>query len=138
MKDKLTVKQSADLQEKRNTLYCRIQQWRAVQLAYMPFVASLLLTQAKEPISLPVGEDEHSKFVEHIPLLLPLSILSPLRAQAKHMCERELRLRKAQAEEALEDIRHGRRMITGLTQFKKLNICGAGNKPNTRMHTLYN
>ena len=42
------------------------------------------------------------------------------------------------AEEALEDIRRGRRMITGLTQFKKLNICGAGNKPNTRMHTLYN
>ena len=29
-------------------------------------------------------------------------------------------------------------MITGLTQFKKLNICGAGNKPNTRMRTLYN
>jgi hypothetical protein len=29
-------------------------------------------------------------------------------------------------------------MITGLTQFKKLNICGAGNKPNTRMRTLHN
>jgi len=44
----------------------------------------------------------------------------------------------AQADEALEDVRRGRRMITGLVQFKKLNILGAGNRPNTRMRTLYN
>ena len=29
-------------------------------------------------------------------------------------------------------------MIIGLTQFKKLNISGVGNKPNTRMWSLYN
>lgn len=29
-------------------------------------------------------------------------------------------------------------MITGLHAFKKYNISGAGNKPNTKMRTLYN
>jgi len=36
-----------------------------------------------------------------------------------------------QADEALEDVHCGRQMITGLVQFKKLNISDAGNKPNT-------
>ncbi|KIL55654.1 hypothetical protein M378DRAFT_17763, partial [Amanita muscaria Koide BX008] len=137
MKGKLTSKQRADLQEKRTTLFRRIQQWREAQLAYMPLVAPLLLTTG----SIATDTDNTTSFVdrsETIPLHLPLSLPTSIQNAIPHITENESRLRKAQAEEALDNIRRGRRMITGLTQFKKLNISGAGNKPNTRMRTVYN
>ncbi|KAF9470117.1 hypothetical protein BDN70DRAFT_821734, partial [Pholiota conissans] len=125
-------KQKADLQEKRNTLYNRIQQWRGIQLAYTPMVGSLLLQPSPS-----IDTGEQAVVAEEIPLYLPSSITASLLDSTKDIASKELRLRKAQADEALEDIRRGRRMITGLAQFKKLNICGAGNKANTRMRTLY-
>lgn len=56
----------------------------------------------------------------------------------KEMCDAERRLREPQADDALADIRRFRRTIQGLWQFKKLNVSGTGNKPNTRMLDLYN
>jgi len=52
--------------------------------------------------------------------------------------EKERRLRVAQADDALAEIRHQRRIISGLWQFKKLNVDGTGNKASTRMRALYN
>jgi hypothetical protein len=49
----------------------------------------------------------------------------------------ELRLREPQADDALAEIRHHRRVIQGLWQFKRLNVSGTGNRPNTRMLNLY-
>lgn len=40
-------------------------------------------------------------------------------------------------DDALANIQRQRRIIQGLWQFKRLNASGAGNKPNTRMVTLY-
>ena len=129
MKGKLSSKQSADLQEKCNSLYRQIQLWRGPQLAYMQMVASLLhkesLLTTAEPVTVALAEE--------VKLFLPSSVPVVLRNSMKNVAAKELRLRKAQADESLEDIRRGRRMITGLTQFKKLNTCGAGNKPNTCM-----
>ena len=48
-----------------------------------------------------------------------------------------MRLHIAQADDALADICRLRQLITGLTNFKKLNVSGTGNKPNTRMRTLH-
>lgn len=53
------------------------------------------------------------------------------------MCKLELRLREPQADDALAEIRHHRRVIQGLWQFKRLNVSGTGNRPNTRMLNLY-
>jgi hypothetical protein len=50
----------------------------------------------------------------------------------------ELKLRKAQANDALFEIRRGRRNITKLWKYKKVNSSGTGNKPNTRMISMYN
>ncbi|KAM6490236.1 hypothetical protein JOM56_014213 [Amanita muscaria] len=52
--------------------------------------------------------------------------------------EKECRLRIAQADDALAEIRRQRRIVSGLWQFKKLNVDGTGNKACTRMRTLYN
>lgn len=49
----------------------------------------------------------------------------------------ERRLRYAQAHDALAQIRRQRRIIQGLWQFKKINISGTGNRPNTRVLSTY-
>ena len=107
----------------------------------MPLVATLLMN---DHILTVAGEDENTPATiepaEDICLYLPSLLPDNLRysAEIKSLAEKECRLRFAQADEALENIKKGRRMITGLYQFKKLNISGAGNKPNTKMQTLYN
>lgn len=133
-----TSKQHADLQEKRNTLARRIQQWREVQLAYMPSVAVMIVRAGGATGSADPDVASPSTLPENTPLYLPSALSVNVRTSMDNIVKKELRLRMAQADEALEDVRRGRRMITGLVQFKKLNISGAGNRPNTRMRTLYN
>lgn len=49
----------------------------------------------------------------------------------------ESRLREAQAYDALGDIRRLRRVIMGVSEFRRANVSGTGNKANTRTRTLY-
>src|ERR1700678_3839488 len=55
----------------------------------------------------------------------------------KKLCQLECHLREPQADDALADVRHQRRIIQGFWQFKPINVSGIGNKPNTRMLALY-
>lgn len=105
-------------------------------MAYTPIVATLLVADG----SVSIDPLELIEQVELLPLHLPSGLPCHLRQgeDIQAMADKECRLRVAQADEALSDIRRARRTITSLTQFKKFNICGAGNKPNTRMRTLYN
>lgn len=137
MKGTPTSKQQADLQDKRTTLIRRIQRWREVQLTYIPCVGPILAA------ALCVTTETDTPFIElaeHTSLHLPSSLPQHLRESPSisHVVEKEKRLRIAQADDALADIRRQRRIITGLWQFKKLNVAGTGNKPNTRMRSLYN
>ena len=76
---------------------------------------------------------------ENIPLYLPSSLPSHIRAlpELEDICQLEWRLREPQAEDALAEIRRQRRVIQGLWHFKKLNMSETGNRPNTKMLTLY-
>jgi hypothetical protein len=76
---------------------------------------------------------------ENIPLFLPSSLPLHIRAlpELNAICQLEQRLREPQADDALAEIRHHRRVIQGLWQFKRLNVSGTGNRPNTRMLKLY-
>ncbi|KAF6741396.1 hypothetical protein DFP72DRAFT_1115848 [Ephemerocybe angulata] len=126
-----TSKQKADLEEKRTGLQRRINQFRPVQLAYTPCVASLLpVLDATDP-----GE---TVTPEKIPLHLPSSLSQVFRDSIPDLVGKEQRLREAQCDDALSEIRRQRRILTGLVQFKKLNLSGQGNKPNTRVRSLYN
>ena len=99
----------------------------------MPCVASLLVpTLGISDVDSPI---EHA---ETMPLHFPSSLPLNLRQSISNVCERERRLSEAQADDALSEIHRQRRIIKGLWQFKKLNVAGMGNKPNTRMQTLYN
>lgn len=98
-------KVQADLLEKRSALYRRISQWREVQLAYMPSIAQLIIKSGSVTLGADdIPDGQHS---ETIPLYLPSSLPSNLCGSPalSSLAEKELRLRKAQADESLEDIR---------------------------------
>jgi hypothetical protein len=131
MKKYETQNQLADLEEKRRILISRINKWREVQLAYIPGIGPLVAnTTSKLP----------SLTAEDVPLFLPSSLSSNYQNTPgfSQTLTHEMRLRIAQADDALTDIRHHLRIISGLWQFKKVNISGTGNQPNTRMRSLFN
>ncbi|EDR04142.1 uncharacterized protein LACBIDRAFT_330709 [Laccaria bicolor S238N-H82] len=76
---------------------------------------------------------------KNIPLYLPSSLPSHIRTlpELKEICQMEQRLREPQADDTLSEVRCQRRVIQGLWQFKQLNISRTGNRPNTKMITLY-
>jgi hypothetical protein len=77
---------------------------------------------------------------ESIPLYLPSSLPQCLRQslELSVVAKKECRPRVAQADDALADIRRQHHVISGLWQFKKLNVDGTGNKACTQMRVLYN
>ena len=133
-----TSKQLADLQEKRNALLTLIQNWREVQFIYTPHVVSLISQALHPETNAPVVSSPET-LPENIPLFLPSSLPPHIRSlpELTEICQLERRLREPQADDALADIRRQRRVIQGLWLFKRLNISGTGNKPNTRMVSLY-
>ena len=104
-------------------------------MAYIPDIGSLVANTASKLLSAP-----HSLTAEDVPLFLPSSISSNLQSTPgfSKTLAHEIQLRIAQADDALADIRHHLRIISGLWQFKKVNISGTGNRPNTRMRSLFN
>ena len=133
-KGKKTSKQLADLEEKRSNLIRQIMIWRPVQLTYTPHVATLLplVNESDEPGAL------YTK-PEATPLFFPSSLPRDIRdrPELREICEIEGRLHEPQAYDALADIRRLRRIIQGLWTFKKYNVSGTGNNPNTRMLDMY-
>ena len=76
---------------------------------------------------------------ESASLFFPSSLPPEIRRHPdmKEISDAECRLREPQADDALADVHRLRRIIQGLWQFKKFNVSGTGNKPNTRMLDLY-
>jgi len=131
-KGKKGLKKLADTQEKDNVL---LQQIRNSQLVYTPYAATLIganLTLTEN--GLPPTQNAATT-----PLYLPSSFPAEIHSQPdmKSICEKECRLREAQADDALFDLRRQRCVMQGLWQFKKLNMSGTSNRPNTRMLTLH-
>ena len=104
-------------------------------MAYIPDIGSLVANTASKLIS-----ESHSLTAEDVPLFLPSSLSANLQSSLgfSKTLTHEIQLRIAQADDALADIRHHLRIISGLWQFKKVNISGTGNQPNTRMRSLFN
>jgi hypothetical protein len=136
-----TSKQLADLQDKRNALLRLLQNWCEAQLVYTPQIVSLLSrVQPPDTTSSTTSSSLLPETLpENIPLFLPSLLPAHMRAlpELKEVCQLERRLREPQADDALAEVRCQRRVIQGLWLFKRLNISGTGNRPNTRMITLY-
>ncbi|KAG6809103.1 hypothetical protein H0H92_001589 [Tricholoma furcatifolium] len=130
-----TPKQLADIQLKRTALQTRILHWRQAQMIYMPFVIALLASA--DGLTVPNDSDSLALQPEELPLHLPSSLSPKLRETIPSLAKKEERLRLAQADDSLAEIRRHRRILTGLYQFKKFNVSGTGNRPNTRMYGLF-
>lgn len=135
-KGKKTSKQLADLEEKRSSLIQQIRIWRPIQLPYAPHVASLI------PLVLGdmANDDGHyysnpESMLLYLPSSLPTDISQ--HPELKDIRDVEHHLREAQADDALADVRRLCHIIQGLWQFKKLNVSGTRNCPNTQMLNLY-
>jgi len=136
----MTASEIRDIHHKRVALYHRIHNWRQAQMVYMPCVASIL---SSSTTNLDDPDDCPPERVENTPLYLPSSLPSSLPTQlcvtglSPGLAGKEIRLRVAQADDALAEIRRQRRIVTGLVLFKKLHVSGTGQKNNTRIRTLF-
>ncbi|KAF8171335.1 hypothetical protein BJ912DRAFT_1025200 [Pholiota molesta] len=108
----------AELEEKKTSLIRQIQSWQLVQMAYIPCTASIIQTN---------GENRYAN-----PESMALRFPSSLPPEARALPEL-----KEISDDALADIRRQRRIIQGLWDFKKLNVSGTGNRPNTKLFDLY-
>ena len=139
---RLSSSQQRELHEKRIALHRRIHTWRQIQMVYMPCVAILL--SSLHTTALDNGHiDDAIEKVENASLWLPSSLPASLPPQLRTtgispgLVDKEIRLRAAQADDALAEIRRQRRILTGLVLFKKLTVSGTGQKKNTKMRTLF-
>jgi len=116
-----------------------IQNWHEVQLVYMPHVASLIQGAAVSDGNGDAASALFDTSAKNIPLFLPSSLPPHIRAlpELQDICKLERCLHEPQADDALAEVRRQHRVIQGLWQFKRLNVSGTGNRPNTRMLTLY-
>lgn len=103
--------EDVDLQQKRNTLTRRIHAWRLIQDAYTPGTTELCLVDV---------QPEDANLL--LPLVLPRRLLVSVTAKKVRSIEQQLR--QAQLEDALADVRHWRRALFEVAEFKKLNTRG--------------
>ena len=78
MKKYETSRQLADLEEKRRLLMRHINQWRTIQLTYIPAAGPMVAAITSEFLSAMQSDKENSLATEHIPLFLPSSLLSTI------------------------------------------------------------
>lgn len=100
---------------------------------YTPHAATIIAETS------PQIDDPHVELPENLSLYLPSSLPKSVHAlpEMKRICSMEHRLCYAQAHDSLAQLRRQRRIIQGLWQFKKINISGTGNRPNTRVLSTY-
>ncbi|KAI0083406.1 hypothetical protein BDY19DRAFT_998587 [Irpex rosettiformis] len=159
-KEKNSTADLVSLQTKRNTLRHRIEAWRRIQGVYMPSVQPLIWDWAARnaanedrnsgandggnDIAVDGNVDDNDDSIERAPpedtpLFLPSSLPANMRGEGvvKALVQKEVRLRIALADDCLATIRRLRRTMVGVSQFKHINVSGAGQKSNTRMRNLY-
>jgi hypothetical protein len=143
MKQKPTRAQLTEIYERRIAHRWRIQSWRQVQMVYMSCVASLLMSSMNSDPDESHMDICSTEPVEDIPLYLPSSLSTTLHSQHHTagifpgLLDKEVKLRIAQADDALAEVRRQRRIVTGLVLFKKLNLSGTGQKSNTHIRLLF-
>jgi hypothetical protein len=120
---KKTLVQEANYEELQAALCRRIEKWRETQALYMPGVSEL-------------QSSDDCDSAESIPLYLPSSLPASLRLSlATSLQDREQRLRLAQVQDSLTELRRLLRIMLGLRDYKHTQV-GYRQKANTRARAL--
>lgn len=138
-RDQSTINTIAEVQEKRTALLRRIELWQGVQDVHMAMVPLLRNSEASTGSSSSAGAPPARVKAEHMKLWLPSSLPPQYRQlpTLAALVRKEARLRLAQLSDSLEDIRRYLRVLTGITEFKRLNVSGAGQRMSGRIRSLY-
>lgn len=90
-------------------------------------------------IGAPTSSSTTATTAENIPLWLPSQLPVALRCEdsLQHLARSEVRLREAQANDALAEIRRLRRILTGISLYKHLTLDGTGGRTSTRILSTY-
>ncbi|KAG2055338.1 hypothetical protein BDR06DRAFT_970839 [Suillus hirtellus] len=125
--------QRTKLQERGNILRRKIEQWSKVQLLYMPVIARLHASDMPTSRTHSTEEKAHK-----IKLWLPSKIYGDA-TDPVHQCDATLsqyewELRRAQAYDALDDLRRHLRLRAHLYKFKDTHI--RGQQANTRASAI--
>jgi hypothetical protein len=127
-----TRTEKAVLQEKRNALNHQIGKWRIIQRLYMPGVTALRGG----------GEDSDTYPVDDKPELSKLWLPSELpESEREGACirgvvKKEERLRFAQLQDALVELRRARRINRGIYTHFRINVAGTGQRATSRTQTI--
>ncbi|KAI0055824.1 hypothetical protein BV25DRAFT_1815103, partial [Artomyces pyxidatus] len=134
-----TPLKKATLQSKRNTLQHRIQTWQTVQQLYIP--ASLSVQASDDSVAptspTPVTATSNGSRAELLKLWLPSELpesLPPEGVRGFKTLPKEVRLRIAQADDALHHIRRQLRIRLAYAHEKQIHINGPGQGAMTRSH----
>ncbi len=141
-------KGTASLQERRNVLQARLNNWFKIQNIYIPVAQTLRGVQngdddgagghlesydleSASPLSTDIDAEKAKLF---LPSQLPSSLWSTGCMPGLH--EIELKLRIAQASDALEQMKQHLCVHSGLVHYKVRHVSGPGQKANTRARIL--
>jgi len=107
------------LQERSNTLQCKIEQWCKVQVLYMSMVIHVCASDSASTIS----------SWEEKPYEVKLWLPSQLKGASnefceEHLCRYEWELRQTQAFDALNDLHQHLQLCSHLYKFKDNQLCG--------------
>lgn len=129
---KQTTLQAAELQDKRNSLRRRIDAWREVQDIYMPGARTV------REASTSTSSTTSPQHPEMIKLVLPSAMTESARGLGcvDGLRAKEGRLRVAQADDALRELRRQLRVSARILDFKKNTIGGTSQRQATKTQTL--
>lgn len=134
-----TRSEKAALQEKRNALNRKISKWREIQLVYMPGLPQLQedSTEESDPLTAtdPLAATDQPELAK---LWLPSELPADKRDGAciRGVVNKEQRLRFAQIQDALVELRRARRVNRGVYTHFRINVAGAGQRESTRSRTI--
>jgi hypothetical protein len=126
VKPKLSTDQLAAVSERQATLFRRIIKWQHIQSFYMPATSTLRAGNDPDTGDTPQAED--------ILLFLPSGCQQAI-SVPESLADIEKRLRIAQAEDALVELRRLLRISSGLWDYKRTQL-GPSQRAGTRARSL--
>ncbi|KAI0042995.1 hypothetical protein FA95DRAFT_1575369 [Auriscalpium vulgare] len=139
-KDRHNSVEKVALREKQAVLRHRLASWRPIQQLYIPCVTQLLSNSQDTDIdalafnTAPSASDHPENEVLYLPSQLPLELRRT--GCVSGLADKERRLRLAQAEDALYQVRRSLRIRHTHVHFKRVHIAGPGQNANTRARTF--
>jgi hypothetical protein len=148
---KTTILVASELQEKRNSLRRRIDMWQEIQSTYMPGVRQARTAAAAAAADNNNNSSNNNNDIRPDPavastseqpeatcLFLPSQMPPRLWTTGcvSGLVDRERRLRVAQADDALSELKQQLRISANIRDYKISQVGGTSQKMNTRARTL--